>query len=302
MGEIGTGHGYFPRRPIADRRPLVWPGGARAAFAVLVSTEYCEMQPPADAFVPPTVPGGFGRGPYPDLRVWSTRAYGNRIGIFRVLDALAGAAMPGTVAIDALTVAHCPQLVDHLREREVEIAAHGMSATRVISAHMTEAEERCYIGDALHVLERAFGRRPSGWHGPEYGESARTPALLAEFGLDYVLDWPNDEQPYRMTTAAGPLVSVPVALDLDDVFAHHQRRVPMARWRQAVGEALDRLLDDGAVAGRLLVLNIHPWLTGHPFRIGYLEDVLADAAARPGLWRATAGEIAAYWKANCDES
>ena len=61
---------------------------------------------------------------------------------------------------------------------------------------------------ARRAIEAAAGRRPAGWHGPEYGESARTPTLLAELGVRYVLDWPNDEQPYTMTTTAGPITSV----------------------------------------------------------------------------------------------
>ena len=71
--------------------------------------------------------------------------------------------------------------------------------------------------------------------------------------------------------------------------------VSLARWRQAISEALDQLQTDGVAAGRHLVLNVHPWLIGHPHRIGYLEDVLADAASRSDLWITTTGEIADFY-------
>ena len=45
--------------------------------------------------------------------------------------------------------------------------------------------------------QEAAGVRPKGWLGQDYGERQRTPKLLADTGLDYVLDWPNDDQPSR---------------------------------------------------------------------------------------------------------
>ena len=179
-------------------------------------------------------------------------------------------------------------------KRRFEIAGHGHAVTNVISNHMTEAEEHAYIRSALETLQSVSGDRPLGWHGPEYGQSERTPALLAELGIEYVLDWPNDEQPFLMRTPSGPLVSLAMALELDDVIAMWHRRISGERWRQAIAEAFDQLLADGARSGRHLILNIHPWLIGHPHRIGYLEDVLADVRSREGVWIATASEIAAH--------
>src|SRR5262249_23219699 len=145
----------------------------------------------------------------------------------------------------------------------------------------------------LDALERVGGTRPVGWHGPEYGQSEHTPALLAELGIDYVLDWPNDEQPFLMHTRPRPLVSMAMALELDDVVTMWHRRVSAERWRQTVADALDQLLADGATAGRHLMLNLHPWLIGHPHRIGYLEEVLADIRKRDGVWIVNASQIAA---------
>lgn len=288
------GHVYYPREPIAQRVPLVWPSSARAAFAIVVSAEYYEMQPPAGAFMPPNVPGGFGRGPYPDYRVYSTRAYGNRVGIFRVFEAIERAGLRATVALDALSAELNPPLVGHILQRGYEIAGHGQSANRVISALMSESEERDYIRRSLDTVERASGVRPAGWHGPEYGESARTPTLLAELGVRYVLDWPNDEQPFAMTTPYGPLVSVPMLIDLDDVHAQVHRRLTVERWSQCVEDGIDQVLVEAS--GRLLVLNLHPWLIGHPFRSTYLAELLQRIALKSGLWRATTGEIAAWYR------
>jgi allantoinase len=286
---------YHEDSMIVRRPPLAWPGGHRAAFSVVVCAEYYELQPPADAFVPPNVPGGFGRAPYPDVRAFSQREYGNRVGIFRVMEALDKHRIRPTAAADAVICTQYPYLIEQFQKRNWEIAGHGYSLTRVISNRMSEEQERNYIRASLDAVEKACGTRPNGWHGPEYGESERTPALLAEFGVKYVLDWPNDEQPYLMSTPSGSIVSIPMALELDDVITHYHRRIGLARWRQAVAEALDQLLADGDAGGRQLVLALHPWLIGHPHRIGYFEDVLADAASRKDLWITTTGEIADFY-------
>jgi peptidoglycan/xylan/chitin deacetylase (PgdA/CDA1 family) len=168
--------------------------------------------------------------------------------------------------------------------------------TQVITAKLDEAQERAQISAALDALERATGTRPAGWHGPEYGESARTPGLLAELGVKYVLDWPNDELPYAMRTKTGSLVSLPMLVDFDDVFAHWYRKLTMARWQRSIADALDWMIEDGKTRPRMLVLNLHPWLIGQPWRISYLDAVLADLKKREGVWCATAGEIADCWR------
>jgi len=281
---------------IVHRPSIKWPDGKRVAVAFVVSAEYYEMRPPADAFVPPNVPGGFGRAPYPDVRAFSQREYGNRVGIFRVMQAFDSLKMVATAAVDQSVATRYPSLVKQLVTRNWEIAGHGFSLTRVISDKMPEDIEHAYIKSALDAVERVSGQRPKGWHGPEYGQSQRTTKLLADLGVEYVLDWPNDEQPFLMHADDKPLVSLAMALELDDVVSAYHRRLTLDRWKAAVGVALDQLLADSTSSGRHLIVNLHPWIIGHPHRIGYLEEVLDDAAARKDLWLTTAGEIADHYR------
>jgi allantoinase len=287
-------HDFFPRSTIVSRPKWMWPDNARLALAFMVSCEHYELQPPPGTYQPVNLPGGAGKAPYPDFRAFSQRAYGNRIGAFRVIRALAEHGITGTAAIDVLSAQNCPALVAELRARKWEIAGHGHAITQVISPKMPEADEKQYIRSALKGLEGVFGHKPAGWHGPEYGESPRTPAILAELGVKYVMDWPNDEQPYRMSTAKGSLLSLPVACDLDDVYSYWHRRISMPRWQRAVTDAVDQLLADGEESGRMLLLNLHPWLIGQPWRVTFLQDLLADIRKRSGIWYATAGEVAAW--------
>ena len=212
------------------------------------------------------------------------------MGVFRVIEALERFAVRASAAIDAEVAKRYPYITEQFKSRRFDIVGHGQAVTNVISSHMSEAEERAHIKSALDALQKASGTRPRGWHGPEYGQSERTPALLAALGMEYVLDSPNDEQPFLMHTPSGSLVSVSMALELDDVIAMWHRRISAERWRQAIAEALDQLIANGAKGGRHLILNIHPWLIGHPHRIGYLEDVLEDIRNRNGVWIATTSQ------------
>ncbi|MBI2737593.1 MAG: polysaccharide deacetylase family protein [Rhodospirillales bacterium] len=302
MTAAETDHDHYARDTFARRSRSTWPNGAQAACAIVVNAEYYEMQPPAGAFIPPNVPGGFGRGPYPDFRNYSARAYGNRVGIFRIFAALAEYELKASVALDSLTAELCPQLVAHIARHGFDVVAHGQSATRVISAHMTEEQERDYIRQTLETIRARTGTMPQGWHGPEYGESRRTPGLLAMLGVKYVLDWPNDEQPIDMTTPHGPLVSIPMLIDLDDVHAQFHRKISSARWRMCVEDAVEQIVADGQDGvARLLVVNLHPWLSGHPCRIGDVEALFRMLAKRRDIWLASTDEIAAHWTSRSAE-
>ena len=234
----------------------------------------------------------------PDFARVTHREYGHRVGIFRVLDTLEANGITATIAMDALTAENYPYLVEHCQKRGCEIIAHGISASQMITSQMSEAQEREYIQRSIDSLTRATGSAPVGWFGPEYGESARTPQLLAQAGIRYVCDWTNDEQPYQMKVPQGTLTSLPVMLELDDVYAHWSRRVEIDRYAAMLEEAMDTMYRDASESGRLMVLNLHPWLIGQPFRIGFLNDALRNMTRRQGVWAATGSEITDWFQSN----
>ena len=292
----GMDHEHYAWSPISTRGVLRWPEPARVALCVVVNLEHMEWEPPPGHFEARRLAGGLGRLPSPDYVRLTHREYGHRVGIFRVLDVLEKHGIPVTIAMDALTAEHYPYLVRHCRDRGAEFIGHGVSVSRMITSNMSEAEERDYIRTAIDTLQHATGSTPRGWFGPEYGESARTPLLLAEAGIQYVCDWANDEQPYRMTAPQGELYSLPIMLELDDNHALWERRVPIDRYSQLLTESVEILCRDGAENGRLLVLNLHPWLIGQPFRIGFLDTALQVMTAGPDVWAAHGSAIVDWFR------
>jgi len=295
---FGMDHPHYDWSPISTRGLLRWPDNARVALCVVVNLEHMEWSPPSDSFQPANLSGGSAARPFPDYARLSHREYGHRVGIFRVLDVLEKHGIKPTVALDALTAANYPYLVRHLLERGCEIIGHGVSVSRMINSNMSEAEERAYIKESITALTTATGSAPVGWLGPEYGESARTPQLLAEAGIEYVCDWANDEQPYPLKTPGGGLLALPIMLELDDVNALADRKVPVDRYAQMLKEGFDSMYQDGTRNGRVLVLHLHPWLIGQPFRIGYLDDALGHMVHHQAVWAATGAEIADLYRRN----
>jgi hypothetical protein len=66
--------------------------------------------------------------------------------------------------------------------------------------------------------------------------------------------------------------------------------------QQLMVDAFDRLYLDGADSGRLLVLNVHPWLTGQPYRIKYLDAALNHMCGHAAVWKATGAEIVDWYR------
>lgn len=295
----GMDHDHYDWSPIVNRDRLEWPNGARIAVCVIVNLEHVEWRGPDGSYQVPNLSGGITPRPFPDYARFSHREYGHRVGIFRVLNVLGKYKINSTVAMDSFTAANYPYLVKYCLDQGSEIIAHGISVSQMITSKMGEQAEREYIQSSIKAIRRATGTMPRGWLGPEFGESVRTPQLLAEMGVRYVCDFANDEQPYPMKTVEGDLLALPVMLELDDTKALWDRRVPVSRYGAVLKESFDVMYRDGSENGRLLVLNLHPWLIGQPHRIRYLDDSLGYIMARQGVWAATGSEITDWYMVHC---
>lgn len=292
-GELqhGMDHPHYAWSPLPDRPVLRWPNAAPLAVGALVLLEHYEWEPPADAYSLRQPSGGLMKLPAPDYVQLTHREYGHRVGIFRLLDVLQHHGIAVTVAMDALTADNYPWLVDHVLDRGCEIIGHGVAASRLITSKMSEDEERVAIDQSLAAVERVTGSRPRGWFSPEGVESFRTPQMLAEAGVDYLCDWPNDEQPYAMTVEHGKMSSLPLFLEVDDEHALWRRRAPIDSWVSMMRHGADQLYADGSATGRLMMLTLRPWLTGQPSRIRYLDRALSAIKDLGPLFTGTGSQL-----------
>ena len=63
---------------------------------------------------------------------------------------------------------------------------------------------------------------------------------------------------------------------------------------------IDRLYEEGATRPRVMSIAIHPYISGQPHRIKYLEEVYAHINAHPGVIHWNGAEIYRWYKAQAN--
>ena len=290
----GMDHERYAWAMLAERPPVTWPGDAKLALWVNVAVQFFPLDQSAAPFAPP---GGMST-PYPDLRHFTLRDYGNRVGLFRCLQALDAFGITPTFAINAALVRRCPRLLERLAARGDEVLASSWHMATLHHGGMARAEEGALVERALDTLRQATGQPVTGWVSPAGSQSHNTPDLLAAHGVRYMGDWINDDLPYPFRTEHGELTALPLSLELDDAFVIGNNLHSEWEYAEQIKDAADFLLAEANATGggRLLALSVHPWMLGQPHRIGAFEAVLKHLAALPGVWSASAGEIVAAWQ------
>jgi peptidoglycan/xylan/chitin deacetylase (PgdA/CDA1 family) len=280
-------YGPFPYSPIADRPPLVWPDGAHVALWVIPNIEYFSLM---------ERPGGYGAGvKVPDVVMWCERDYGNRVGVFRMMETLDRYGIRGTVALNSDVCANHPQIIAEGEKRRWEWMGHNESNTRRLNEAEPDEEARI-IRNAFATIEKATGKRPKGWLSSGLQETWNTLDHLVDNGCEYVADWCNDDQPYQMTLDDGrTIVAMPYTQQLNDKSAVERRLVSADGFRQMICDQFDVLHREGAKSGRVMAIALHPYIMGVPHRIGALDAALKYVCRHRNVWKATGAEIARHY-------
>jgi allantoinase len=294
MRRHGMDHDRYAWSMLTNRPRISWPNGKTLALWVNVSLQHFPLNPRG---VPVKLPGSMSM-PYPDLRHYTLRDYGNRVGIYRFLDAFAQHGVKATFAINAHLAERAPALLEdvleHVQKAGAEVIGHSWHMDTPHAGGLPLDEEAALITKSLQTLRAATGQAVRGWLSPGKLQSHHTPELLKQNGIDYVCDWVNDDMPYRFHTAHGDLWAMPLSTELEDRFVLMDNQHSEASWAQQVVDACDFLLKEASEQGaRILSLSLHPWVLGQPHRMRHLQAALAYVMAQPGVWNAPAGEILA---------
>ena len=146
-----------------------------------------------------------------------------------------------------------------------------------------EPDQAAMIARSMGILEKFTGKRPVGWLGPGLTETYETPELLAAAGVKYIGDWVYDDEPTTIRTANGPLVTLPYTVELNDIpmmiVQHHESDYLLKR----TIDQFDRLYAEGAERAKIISLAIHPYISGQPHRIKYLEAIYDHVARYEGV-------------------
>lgn len=286
-------HGRYVHSNIVDRPVFNWPGGARLAVYLGVNLECFSFGTGLGAQL---CPGGS-----PDVLNYAWRDYGNRVGVWRMLDLFDRLELPCTVLANSHMYHDAPGVVEAFRARGDDIIAHGRTNAER-QDQLSEADERALIVEVTRTLEQHEGRHPRGWLGPWIAESEVTPDLLKEADYEYVLDWSHDDQPIWMTTRSGRLLSVPYPQELNDIPQIVGRKLEASGFRDMIIDAFDVMLAESSCYPLVMGVALHPYLMGYPHRLKPLEQALRHIIERSDdrVWLCTASAISEHYRNEAD--
>jgi peptidoglycan/xylan/chitin deacetylase (PgdA/CDA1 family) len=294
LRRYGMDHDRYDWSMLPRRKPVIWPQDARIALWVVPALEWFPLNMAGVPFKPP----GAMQTAYPDLRHYTLRDYGNRVGIFRIMEALQVHGIAATVAVNAAVAVRYPALLQRCVSLGWEVMGHGLDMDHLHHGGLDPQEEGRWISQSLEILRKASGQAVRGWLSPAKSESFKTLDLLGQAGLDYVCDWVNDDMPYAMRTDSGPIVAMPHPIDVDDytilVNNHHTED----DFRDQLIDHFDVLYREARPGqGRIMAISLHPWVIGQPYRIGALQEALSHIMKHRGVWAATGSQILDAWQA-----
>jgi allantoinase len=265
-----------PYSAIVDRPTLKLPNDARLAVWTIVNVEEWSIERPMPRMVlsPPQ-----GQALQPDLPNWAWHEYGMRVGFWRFLEVLQKYSIPGTLAINGSVIKSYPRVAEAALKAGWEFMGHGYIQRPM---HHVE-DQRKAIADTITAIKAFTGKKPRGWESPGLTETYDTIDWLAEAGVEYVADWVLDDQPVKIDTAHGPIVSVPYTVEMNDISMMVLQNHPSEEWLRRGIDHFDRLYADGEKTMRVMAISVHPYITGAPHRIGYLEKLYEYILQRPGV-------------------
>ena len=261
---------------IVDRPPLKLPNDARIVLWTIVNYEVWDISRPMARQV---IPAPTGQVLLPDVPNWSWHEYGMRVGCWRFYELFKRLGIKPTLAANARICEDYPRVAEQARKDGWEFMGHAYDQLPI---HKNDNQE-AMINRSMEVIEKFTGTRPVGWLGPGLTQTLDTPELLAKAGVQYIGDWVYDDEPTVIKTIEGPLVTLPYTVELNDIpmmiVQHHESDYLLKR---AIDQ-FDRLYAESADRAKIMALAIHPYISGQPHRIKYLEQIYDYVARHDGV-------------------
>ena len=278
-------YGPYPYVPINRRPKWKWPNGARLAIWVAPNLEFFPLTRPLAANPMAKTPEKA-----PTIRTWGVRDYGNRVGVFRLMELLSKYGIRATASLNADLCDQHPQIVEDALKLDWEFLAHNRTNAVWLSA-IPPDEERDFIRYCIERVTRATGKRPTGWLSSAMDETWNTLDHLVAEKVRYVTDWVNDDQPYRMQAGGGEIVYLPYSYETNDNAQIVSRFASIDDFERMITRTFDVLYRESEDSARVMAICLHPFISGVPHRIAGLDAAFRYICDHNDVWWATGEEI-----------
>lgn len=266
--------------PITERPKIVWPEGKKVAFYVGLNVEHFRVDVPGGSEAPASA--------VPDPLSYAQRDYGNRVGIWRIIELFDEVGLRSSAITNSEVCLHYPQIIRAGVERNWCWVGHGLTNSLPHQGY-SEAEEAKLLDLIIEHFD-SVGVTPNGWLGPAMTETFNTPRLLHARGFSYLLDWICDDRPFDLNIPG--MVSVPYNATVNDIGFFRAGGVPGGAYVEAVLDQFEVLLEEG---GGVVSLPVHPFVLGQPYRFKHLATVIREITSHEDVWVATSEDIANHF-------
>jgi len=277
---------------IVDRPKLTLPDNARMVVWNIINVEEWDNAGPMPRSV---LPPPMGKPLLPDLPNWAWHEYGMRVGFWRLYECYKRFNITPTIALNGVVCKSYPRIAEAALDAGWEFMGHGY-----VQGPMHKLEDQ---KDAIRrtndVIREFTGRSPRGWECPGLTETEETIDILASEGVEYIADWVLDDQPCRIATDTGSMVSIPYSVETNDIPIFALQNQPSDAMFKRTIDQFDRLYAESETITRVMAISVHPYLSGVPHRIGYLEKIYEHIQAHSNVLMWT-GEQVYDWYCGLD--
>jgi peptidoglycan/xylan/chitin deacetylase (PgdA/CDA1 family) len=260
--------------------PKSWPNGSRVAVCLSFDAD-SEAPLLRDGTTSPTA--------------LSAADFGAQSGVPRILAMLDRHQIPATFFVTAVDAMLHPDMIAAIQKSgRHEIGVHGW--IHETPTRMSAGDEERLLDQAVEYLTKVTGKRPLGYRAPSWAFSTATLDLIQKKGFLYDSSLQALDEPYEIESRGKltGIVELPIDWTLTETpFLGQNGRMP----NPAFLYQLYKDEFDGAYQERtMFVLTLHPYLSGHRAPMQHLEQFVTYIKSRPGVWFATAADIARHVK------
>ena len=262
--------------------PRAWPNGAKVAVCISFDIDNESPLLARDLSPLPTA--------------MSETEYGATEGLPRILSVLDREKIPASFYVPAVSIALAPEMVPAIQKSgRHEIALHGWIHESLPAVNNAAEEERL-MNQAIEYLTKASGKRPVGTRAGAWALSHFSIDIIKKAKLLYDSSMMARDQPYELVANGQNtgIIELPVSWIEDD--APYFGRTGALPSPELIFKVYRDEFDIAYREGTMLMLTMHPHVSGRRSRVVELEKLITYMKAKPGVWFATAEQIANYVK------
>jgi peptidoglycan/xylan/chitin deacetylase (PgdA/CDA1 family) len=275
------------RRAVAPARvgkkltPKSWPGNARVAVCLSFDVDNESYLLARGETSPTTL---------------SAADFGAETGLPRILGLLDRYQVPASFFIPAVSALLHPEMIPAiLKSGRHEIGVHGWIHESLVALN-SEPEEERLLNQAINYLTEATGQRPVGYRAPAWAFSRYTIGLLRRSGFLYDSSLQAMDEPYELVSNGEPTGIVELAIDWTLTETPYLGRGGTMPSPELLYQLYKDEFDGAYEQRTMFVLTLHPHVSGHRAPLHHLDQLIAYMKSKPGVWFATAEQIARYVK------